>query len=319
LNTLGWLLTWLHEFDRARVVTEESLTLFRAAGYRQGEADVLLSLGNLKQFHNQLDAGNKLFQQSLELALSLKDSWREANAYWFLGWDRRDFERSMAFWEKALILYRKVGDQIAMSNLLGIMGQYRVLNGDFELAEQYLDEAMVVWKSNTRANSWESPRITKSLLALARGDYEQAYAILEEALQSANETGNMMSYRWVHVRLGHAALRAGKLQEARSILVESARDFQKDSYTEGVVFALEGMAFLNITVGKHEIGARLIGWADATREEIKDPRLLLEQADVDQLIAACLTKLGEVAFSDLYDAGKMMTLDEAVKFGLWES
>jgi hypothetical protein len=39
---------------------------------------------------------------------------------------------------------------------------------------------------------------------------------------------------------------------------------------------------------------------------------------VDQIIAACLAKIGEVALSEAYEAGKKMTLDEAVALALDE-
>jgi hypothetical protein len=69
-------------------------------------------------------------------------------------------------------------------------------------------------------------------------------------------------------------------------------------------------------VGKAELAARLIGYADAMREKIKDPRMPLEQADVDQTIAACLVKVGEARFSDVYDEGQTMTPEEAVTLAL---
>ena len=69
-------------------------------------------------------------------------------------------------------------------------------------------------------------------------------------------------------------------------------------------------------VGKSEPAARLIGWADGARERILNPRPFLEQVNVDQIIAACLAKMGEAAFCDAYDAGTKMTLDEAVAYSL---
>jgi tetratricopeptide (TPR) repeat protein len=319
LHTYGWLLTWLQQFDKAYTVTEESLALCRTLGDLQTEADVLVSLGNIKQFLYEPDLALELFQQSLHLAQSLKDPWREANAYFFLGCDRRDFQRAMRFWEKALVLYRKTGDQIAVANLLGMLGQFRVLNGEIELGETYIDEALLLWKTNHRANIWQNPRIVKSLVALTRGDYEQAYTLLEEALLAARETGNRMSYLWVRVRQGYAALRLGRLEEARSVFMETAHDFHKDGYIVGTVFTLEGMAALYVAVGKLERAAHLIGLADATREKVKDTRPPLEQADVDQIIAACLAKMGEVAFSDAYEKGQKMTLEEMVNLALAES
>jgi hypothetical protein len=84
----------------------------------------------------------------------------------------------------------------------------------------------------------------------------------------------------------------------------------------GAVFTLEGLAGLSVAVGKPERAASLIGWADATREQILNPRPFLEQANVDQTVAACLARMGAIAFWDTYTAGKKMTLDEAVGYSL---
>lgn len=54
---------------------------------------------------------------------------------------------------------------------------------------------------------------------------------------------------------------------------------------------------------KPEQATRLIGWADTTREKIED-------------IAACLLKMGEVAFADAYEQGRKMTLEQAVAYAL---
>lgn len=319
LHTYGWLLTWLQQFNPARTVTEESLKLFQAAGDRRGQADALICLGNIVQFTDAVDSGTEFLHQALALARGLGDTWREALAHQFLGWGCRDPQQGFIHWEKAIQLYRKVGDQISLANLLAFLSQFRILNGDIEAGEKHLNEAIHLWQANKRANAWESPKVIKSLILLTRGEYEQAYTLLQEALASAEEKGNRMSYIWLRVRLGYAALHAGHLEEARALLVESAQNFYEDNYATGAVFALEGMAALYIAVGKPERAARLIGLADAVRTKIHDDRPNLEQADVDKIIAACLAKMGEIEFSDAYDEGQKMTLDEAVSPDLWES
>jgi len=123
-----------------------------------------------------------------------------------------------------------------------------------------------------------------------------------------------MSYLWAQVRLGHLLLRSGDLAEAHQVLMENAQSFGKDGYTIGVIFALEGMAGLFAAVGKPEYTARLIGWADFMREKIHDTRPDIEQADIDKMIASCLTRMGEVAFSDAYEQGQQITLDQAIAF-----
>ena len=319
LNTYSWLLTWLQQFDRAFSVAEESLALFRAAGERHGEVDVLISLENMYQFKDEIEIALELGKQALVLAQSLGDRWREANALLYLGWNFHNLEQRFGYWEKAIHLYREVGDQITLANLLGLLGQFKVLHGDFEQGEKCVDEALRLWQANERANIWDNPRVTKSLIAMMKGEYEQAETLLREVMISAQERGNRMSYLWAQLRLGHVLLRSGNLTEAHQLLMETAQKFRKDGYTIGAVFALEGMAELFVAAGKPEYAARLIGCADVMREKVQDPRPNFEQANVDKIIVACLAKLGEAAFSDAYDEGQKMSLEEAVAYALEEN
>jgi len=319
LNTYGWLLTWLQQFEQAKVVAEEGLALFRAAGDRQGEVDVLICLENMYQFRDEVETAIEIGNRALGLAQSLGDRWRQANAFLYLGWCYNELAQRFLYWDKAIYLFREVGDQITLANLLGLLGQFRVLHGDFELGEKCVDEALRLWEANRRANIWDNPRVTKSLIASMKGDYEQAETLLRDVMTSAQERGNRMSYLWAEVRLGHLLLRSGNLTEAHQTLVGTAQNFGKDGYSIGVIFALEGMAELFVAVGKPDYAARLIGWTDLMREKIRDTRPEIEQAYVDKVIAACLVKMGEMAFSDVYDEGSKMTLSEALVFALEKS
>lgn len=319
LQTYAWLLTWFQRFRPARVAAEESLALYRAAGDPRGEADALSCLANIWQFLDDFELARQLLHESLKIAISLKDVRREAEVYDFLGWDRRDIQQGFLYWEKALSLYRQTGDQIALANILSVLGQFRILDGEIERGEKLLDEAMVVWQANQRANIWENVKIARSILALMRGDPEEANRLLQEALQAAQETGNRMSYSWIRVRMGHVAVRTGNMEEGYAILAEMAESFRKDRYTIGATFALEGIAHFAVASGDLQRAARLIGWAEAMRRKVGEPRMRLEQADIDQLISECVTKMGEAPFSDAYEEGGNMSIEEAVACALQES
>ena len=318
LHAYGVLLVWLQNFEQAQLSAEESLSLFREAGNHEGEVDALLGLTSIFMFKYDAATAEEYGEQARRLSQSLGDPWREASALYNLGWVTRDYDLMFSRWGKAISLLRQVGDQVSLANALGWLGQFRVLNGDFELAETYLDEAIQLWQSNTKANMWDNAKIAKSLIFLVRGDYEQANAMLQEIMVSAEERGNRMSKFWLRVRLGYVALRSGNLPEARQYFKDCAYQFAGDGYTIGAVFALEGMAGLYAAVGKPACTARLIGWADTIRVTLKDPRPNLEQADVDKLIAACLAKMGETAFSDQYEEGQKLTLEDALAFAFEE-
>ncbi|HEY9528882.1 MAG TPA: BTAD domain-containing putative transcriptional regulator [Anaerolineales bacterium] len=319
LHAYGSLLVWLQNFDEARLAVEECLTLSRAGGDRECEIDALLVLSNIFRFKYDAATAEKYGEQAIKISQALGDPWREASSLYALGWVTRDYGLMFNRWGKAISLFREVGDQVSLANVLGWLGQFRVLNGDFELAETYLDEAMQLWQSNKRANIWDNIKIAHSLIMLVRGEYEQATAMLQEIMVSAEETGNTMSKLWVTVRLGYVALRTGNIADADHLFRESAQGFARDGFTIGAVFALEGMAELHVAVGKPARAAQLIGWADTIRVSLNDPRPNIEQADVERMIAACLAKIGEEDFSDAYDEGIKMSLDEALAFAFEEN
>jgi tetratricopeptide (TPR) repeat protein len=236
-----------------------------------------------------------------------------------LGYDHPD--RQLTYWEKAIALFRSVDDRSSLANLLYATARFRILlTGDIETAQKEVEEANQLGSLRGRSINglWEEAAFAKSLIALLYGDYEKAAAPLQKIAVPAEESGNRMGYLWARVHLGYIYLRAGDLTEARTTFVETAQSFQKDSSTIGAVFSLEGLAGLLAAVAKTEHAARLIGWADGTRERIKNPRPFLEQAGVDQAVAACIARMGPVAFWDAYEVGKNMTLEEAAAYPLAE-
>jgi tetratricopeptide (TPR) repeat protein len=259
--------------------------------------------------------------QALTLAQSLGDTWRQAKAFTFLGWtDGYDFKKRVGYWEKAISLFRRVSDLRFLAGQLATLGNFLALNGDIEPAQKCLDEStLLLQQLNSKNLIWHNNKGGYVQIALMRGDYDQARALLQAIQNLSQENGDRMTYLWTRVRLAYLDLHDGKISEARHAFSENAQSFQKNENTIGVVFTLEGMAKLCVTAGKPERAAQLIGWTDTTREEISDMRPLLEQADVDKIISACLAKMGETAFSDAYEEGQKMTLDEAVAYALSES
>jgi predicted ATPase/DNA-binding XRE family transcriptional regulator len=318
----AWFLLWFQHFARADATGQESLELFRACADRQGEVDALLLLSHAWVDEDGPTEALEYHQQALTLARSLGDKWRQAKVLtlpvMYPGSGRHDHQHTWAAGEEALALFREVGDWHEITDLLGLMSWFRVLHGDIDLAQKYLEEATRLEALSNKSIIWENAKTAKSLIALLRGDYAQARSVLEEIVTRAEEKGNRFEYLWARVRLGYVTLREGNLKEARRFFTESARDFQKDENPSGIVFSLEGMAGLYVEMKKYEDAARLIGWADAMRTALNDARPPLEQADVDKIITACLVKIGEIAFADAYDRGKTITIEEAVAYTVRE-
>ena len=318
LCALAWSLQWMEQFDQARAVAQECLDLYRSCGDKYGEIDALTLLGTISNW--QVLSDMDLFKQALSQAQSLKDTWRQAHILSRMGQLVGSYEKRVSYWEKAISLFRKAGD------LFMVCG-FTIHLANFEMAWGHTESARIRLNDALHLNQEKSLGGEKNLYFLSilgrissiHGDFKQARVYLQGAINISEDQGHRMNTLWLRTKLGHLALHEGSVDEALDLFAETAPDFQKDTNLDGAVFTLEGLAGYYVIVSKFNKAARLIGWTDATREKIGDTRPLLEQSDVDKIIATCVARMGEVEFSDAYEEGQKMTLDEAVAYALKES
>jgi len=268
-------------------------------------------MGNMQHFAVGIEQRAELARQALALARSMGDNLRQAFALFVLGWDQRDHQQARKYLEEAIVFFRQSGDWRFLAQALGILGIAVLSNGDLEAAEEFLDEAFEV-NQRTNRNAMEYVLTGKGILCMLRGEYGQARAYLQKNIDNLKEIGNQMGVLWGRARLGYVVLREGRVTEAHQILAETIAGFHADQNRNGLVFALDKMASLNVVLHKPEPAARLIGWSDATRKEIDDPRPPIEQADLEPDIAAIKKKIGAAAYEIAYTAGQALTLNEAV-------
>lgn len=316
MMTQGNILWNMQQFDAARSIALECLAVFRSFGDKRGEYDSLMALGRAAQFLEGMQQRTEFHLQALALARSMGDIWMQADALSMLGWDQRDPQQGRAYWEEAITLLRQTGDRFHLAHVLGILGFTVLSNGDLVSAERFLEEAYELNQQTEGKQRLEFVLTGKSELCLLRGEYGQARAFLEENIELQQCAGNRMGYLWGRARLAHIALREKSVTEAHQILVDVIENFQVDRNMSGLAFALEKMASLYVHIHQPKSAAQLIGWSDATRREIGDPRQRLQQDELDQDIAAIIAEIGDSAYQAAYDAGRGMTLDEAVRYAL---
>ena len=312
----GFILVRLQQLDQARSAAEECLELYRACQDQRGEIDGLLVLSYTIFISGNLMQSIEHAQQALALAQSLGDTWREAMLLFHLSRYDPDLTRAFPYSEQAISLFRQLKDWSSLAFCLDRAGEIVLLQGHIQLAEKYIMESLSLSRQlNFKASSMDGLTIYGQI-AFSRGDFEQARASMQESIAISQEIGNRNNYLWSRARLGYIIFHQGDMSEARAIFSETAQDFKNDHIEIGVVYTLEGLASLSVLAGNPDKATRLIGWADTTRKKIGDIRPPIEQNAVDQDIAACCLKLGKLAFSHAYEAGRAMTLEQAVAYAL---
>lgn len=300
----------IEKFTDAKVAAEESLELFRVHGDRIGEFGSLVALGGIYQFLEGMDRKSEVDHRALELARAIGDPLRQAVALSDLGWDRRNNEQALRYWDEAIALFRQEEDWRDLGFLLGIYGDTLLANGDAEAARPLLEEATELsWRTNNR-RSLEFVLTARSRMALMSDNFKEAKSYLQEWIETADAMGNRMSYLWARARLGYVLLMEGALEDGAEILCQTAREFHADHNRGGLAFTLERLAHLFAVSSIPERAAQLIGWADKTRADIGDVRPKLDQVNVDSDLAVCVSQLGESQVKDAMQRGRTLTFDE---------
>ena len=317
LYAYGIILYLTVQYIPLKEAAEECLVTYRALGDPSGEIDGLIVSARYR-FATNDPTCMELCQQALVCARALNDVWRQAFALGHLGWaSGNNYLQRDSYIKEAILFFRKAGDLREVQEYLGALGNFEMLDGDIESAYEHVTEAMQLSQSSHYKGAMHF-LLPLARIEAARGNLEKARTLLENSMQYYSDWGITNDYLWDRAYLGHLLTKYGQTIQASEILFETVQEFRKAENIIGVVYSLEGMAGSFVATDKPTVAASLIGWADATREKISDRRPRLEQGDVDKIIAGCLARMGEVAFSDAYDEGQKMSIEEAVAYALEE-
>ena len=344
--------------NRARNMVEQSLTLFREVGDKFGAAECLMYLAGNPQTNDnfqllveeQLALSKEIGDQDgiAGAIWSLGD----------LAFIKDDYKRAIALYEESLASYRAVGNKGMVAIILSNLGRIVQVWGDYELASQRLTEALSMvedlgmrggfaftlrrlgqldWASGDYGQAAKKYEEALTLfrktgykdgiagalysvgkVAWVQGDYERAGRRYDELLALGREMENKFTITYALYGLGKVAEAKGDYTVARSNHVEALTIRRGLGNRRVIAYSLDALATLALIQQKAALAARLFGAAEDLQRLIHFTISPRERDEHDQAIAAARAALGEVAFSDAYDEGQKMTLDEAIALALNE-
>jgi predicted ATPase/transcriptional regulator with XRE-family HTH domain len=221
-----------------------------------------------------------------------------------------------AFAQEALYLAQSISDENGISNAFFTLGMIAQVSGK-------LDEAETAFKeSYTHARLIEqSGLVSRALSGLAdlarfRGDIVSATALLEEALANAQALGITWDIPIMTTLLGHLACQQKNYLLARTRYREALvlyRAFDSPAY---VASCLEGYAVAACADGHYAQATRLCAAAAILREQTQTELLPTEREAFEQVVATARAALDEPIFVMEWNAGTILTQDEAIEAAL---
>ena len=183
LNGAGNLAWMQGDYDEARVLFDESLTIGRGSGDKKGIADSLNNLG-------------------------------------IVAWMQGDYVTARILFEESLTIKRELGYKNGIADSLGNLGNVAMVQGDYVQAQVLLEEGLTIRRELGDKWGMANSFVNLGNAAMEQGDYLTAHACLREGLTLCRELGD--KYSTSYVLEGCAALAHRQQQPTQAVSLWSA-------------------------------------------------------------------------------------------------
>jgi predicted ATPase/DNA-binding CsgD family transcriptional regulator len=321
LVAAGWMALLLGHFERAEVLCQEGLALFRAVGDRTGMGYALFRLAESASVRGDLAAARSLYKESIVLN---REAGNKTHIAWSLSLDafvalfQGEYAGTRARLEESLALFRELGNPFGTAFSLFFLALYAIFGpGDLSLAQGQVlaEESLALFRDISSRNYEPLALATLGEITFLQGDTTTARLLLEQSCKRYRELGNERRIAMTLSHLGKVLVAEGDLAAARAVYEESlileSRVDAEYSFLE-IAPALEGLAAVVAAQGESTWAARLWGRAEAQRETIKTPLPPRYRADYEQTVALARSQLDEPSFAAAWAEGRALTLEQVV-------
>ncbi|MGH9230641.1 MAG: BTAD domain-containing putative transcriptional regulator [Acidimicrobiales bacterium] len=277
LTNLGWIAQTRGDFVAARRFTEDALAAWKELGDQQGLAQTLTAVAYLALLQGDHQAVRSFCGQSLELQHVLGDRYGACWSITYLGWaaqNEGDLGTARQLHEDALAVRRELGDRYGEAWSLSHLGD----------------------------------------LERAAGRPAEARRLLDQSLGLAEELGDTYCISWSLLRLAKLVRSDGDCPSAAELFRKGLAVAGRHGDRIAAAECLEGMAAtLADSPGELRHAASLLGTAHALREAAGAPVPAAERQRYERDVHGVRERLGEDAFSDAWEAGRVAAIDDVVR------
>jgi predicted ATPase/DNA-binding CsgD family transcriptional regulator len=327
LSGAAWLAFFLGDGARAEALSEECLSLYRAAKETREAQDIaaaLLWLSWLPLRHGNDDQVRYLLEEGRALASTRGDRRNLAYLLHFLGMaaiSRQNYREARSFLEESQQYYRQMENQQDLVWSFLYLGQVCFAQDDALRAVTLVEEGL----AQARVGHYQIGAACSLYLlgrfALAQGEATRARAFLEESLTIFEAYGLQANVAQVLSWLASTALALGEMDKAATLCQHSLARFRQMDDQDSMALCLREWGCLLARRGERAWAAQLWGVAETLGGATGGSRFfdlftlftaLGERDDYEQTKTAVQAELGDQAFAAAWAEGRAMTPEQAI-------
>lgn len=264
--------------------------------------------------HSHLTEGRDWLTTALENNFELPATLRFKlfNGLGYLAVYQGDYAAARKTFEEDLAEARPTGDKKRIAESLRGLGTVAYSQNDCAAARMFLEEGLAINRELNYTFGIAATLNGLGSIALDEGDSQTARSLFVESLANFRLLGNENGICYCLLNLGAVAYFSGDYKAAREYYGETVTTAQNLGYKDRVSLCLDGFAALAVKRGEGELAARLSGAAEHLREQIGYESEPIDRQRRNAHLAELETKMDEASFSELFEQGRKLKLEEAV-------
>lgn len=285
--------------------------------FRRSQAQRHLLAGQSAMGVGEFDFARQELTQAIALARELDDESMLMAALGFLSTtanaqQRLLDEEAFEVAEECLALARKRGDVFYAGMSLLALAEYATQHGNAAEAQAYLAEAATGGGFMSAMAAFQ----TGTNLSTTGGDLDRALFYLQESRRQFETLDNTFFVTVSTSQIAHTHRWRGELDAAEASYRESLVAFHWQGHIPAVAHELECLAYIAQRRGAPARAARLLGAAEALREQTGVPMLANEQVEYEAEVATLKQVLDAWELQSEWLAGRAMSIEQAVEYAL---
>ncbi len=230
LNAAGYDLDNIARYAEALSLYEQSLSIYREIGDRNGEATLLNNISAIYQAQGEYSKALDYLEQSLLIYRKVGDKKGEGMTLNNIGQiylTRGDYPKALKYLEQSLLLQQEIQDKKGEGWSLNNIGAIHNQQGNYAAALQYYNQALTVsreikdkWLENTCLNNIGAIYYAQKNYDAALEQFEQSLVIVRQISDRRNEGGCLSNIAAIYDAKGDYPTALKQYEQALAIAEE---------------------------------------------------------------------------------------------------
>jgi len=298
LFNMGAILKLNGQNDEAFALYEQSISIYKKVGDRQGEGATLNNISQIYSTKGDYDTALGYLEQSLDIRQQIGDRQGEGitlNNISQIHKARGGYENALRYLEQSLAIMQQIGDRQGEGATLNHISQIYSTKGDYDTALRYLVQSLAIMQ---QIGDRQGEGVTLGNLAktaYVKGDYDTALRYLEQSLAIQQQIGDRQNEGTTLNNISQIYSTKGDYDTALCYLEQSLAIMQQIGDIDGVATNMINMGAMLFDQNKLEEAILHLMLAYRLFQKIGSPNMQV----AGSYLSAIIERIGEAKFQEI--------------------